>query len=189
LEKEVAACKKAVEEKVRLADNLGTYYKMLAIAYLDNAMYGKALEAIEDAIRIFPEQHSLFIYRAISAARLAKALSDENEKLALLKTAEESYLRAISLDPASVNAMYGLGILYTYELGQPENALPLAEKILDRERKNVDALFLLAGIQYLLGNVEAALESYDRIIAISEAGTRREEARNNKRQILEEAIR
>lgn len=189
LEKDVAKYKTLVEEKTAAADTLGSYYKLLALAYLDKAMYGKALEAIEDAIRIHPEQHTLFIYRAISAARFAKALKDDAEKARYMKTAEDSYLRAIALNPSSTQAMYGLAILYIYELDKAENALPLAEKILQRESKNVDAMFLLAATHYLMGNTEAALETYDRIIATSNAGTRRDEAKKNKERILEEAIR
>ncbi|MDR1316215.1 MAG: tetratricopeptide repeat protein [Spirochaetales bacterium] len=189
LERDVAKYKAVVEEKVSAADSLGSYYKLLALAYLDRAMYGKALEAIEEAIRIHPQQHGLFVYRAISAARFAKALKDEAEKAGYMKIAEDSYLRAIALEPSSVQAMYGLAILYIYELDRPENALPLVEKILSRESKNVDAMFLLAATHYLMGNMEAALETYDKIIATSNAGTRRDEAKKNKERILEEAMR
>ncbi|MDR1626539.1 MAG: tetratricopeptide repeat protein [Spirochaetia bacterium] len=189
LERDVAKYKALVEEKVGAADTLGAYYKLLALAYLDKAMYGKALEAIEDAIRIHPEQHTLFIYRAISAARLAKALKDEAEKDRYMKTSEDSYLRAIELNPSSTQAMYGLAILYIYELDKAENALPLVEKILRKETRNVDAMFLLAATHYLMGNTEGALETYDKIIATSEAGTRRDDAKKNKERILEEAMR
>ncbi|MDR3201143.1 MAG: tetratricopeptide repeat protein, partial [Spirochaetales bacterium] len=167
----------------------GTYHKLLAIAYLDKAMYGKALEAIEDAIRIYPEQHVLFVYRAISAARLAKALKSDTERMQYMQIAEDSYQRAIAIDPLSTQALYGLAILYTYELGKPENALPLVERILKKETRNVDAMFLLGAAHYLMGNMEAALETYDKIIATSNAGTRRDEAKKNKERILEEAMR
>ncbi|MDR2589217.1 MAG: tetratricopeptide repeat protein [Spirochaetales bacterium] len=162
---------------------------MLALAYMDSTMYGKALEALEEAIKISPELHTLFVYRAVCAGRFAKALHDEVQRAALFRTAEDSYLRAINLDPTSTNALYGLGILYTYELERPEETVPLMEKILAREKRNVDALFLLAASQYFLGNTEAALDAYDQIIAISDAGSRREEARKNKRVILEGALR
>jgi tetratricopeptide (TPR) repeat protein len=189
LEKDVAALKAAVNEKVAATDKLGSYYKFLALAYIDKQMYGKALEAIEEAVRIHPEQHSLFIYRAISAARLAKALKSEAEKASYMKLAEDSYLRAIALDSGSVQALYGLAVLYTYEFDQPQNALPLLERILRKESRNVDALFVLGATHYLMGNTEAALETYDRIIAISSAGLRRDEAKKNKERILEEAMR
>jgi tetratricopeptide (TPR) repeat protein len=189
LERDVAKYKDMVEKKVNAADTLGTYYKLLALAYLDKAMYGKALEAIEDAIRIHPEQHGLFIYRGISAARFAKALKNEAERDQYMRIAEDSYLRAIAIDPSSTQAMYGLAVLYIYELDKAENALPLVEGILRRESKNVDAMFLLAAVHYLMGNTEAALEAYDKIIATSDAGTRRDEARKNKERIFEEALR
>jgi cytochrome c-type biogenesis protein CcmH/NrfG len=189
LEQDVARYKKIGEEKVNATDTLGSYYKMLALAYLDKAMYGKALEALEEAIRIHPEQHMLFIYRAISAARLAKALRSNEQRAEYMRTAEDSYLRAIALDPDSSQALYGLAILYTYELDQPENALPLVDKLLRKESRNVDAMFLLAATHYLMGNIEAALETYDKIITTTSAGTRRDEAKKNKERILEEAMR
>jgi tetratricopeptide (TPR) repeat protein len=189
LEKDVAAYKKIVEEKVRASERLGSYYKLLALAYLDRAMYGQALEALDRAVEIYPEQAPLFLFRGVAAARMSKAVRDGTEKIALLDTAEAAYRRAIALDPASVAALYGLAILYSFELGRNGDALPLVEGILDREKNNVDALFLLARVHFALGRPEEAIAAYDRIIAIPEAGSRGDEARRNKRQILEGATR
>lgn len=189
LEKDVARYRKIVEEKVEATEKLGSYYKLLALAYLDRAMYGPALDALEKAVAIHPEQAPLFLFRAIAAGRLSKAVGDEAQRRSLLAAAEESYLRAASLDPLSNQAPYGLAVLYFFELDRPEDALPLVEGVLARENKNVDALFLLAGIHYALGNPEDALDAYDRIIGLSEAGTRRDEARRNRNTILEGAVR
>lgn len=189
LEKDVAVFRKKVDEKVQATEKLGSYYKLLALAYLDRDMYGPALEALDRAVEIHSEQSPLFLFRAIAAARMSKAVRDPGERGTLLETAESSYLRAILLDPAYVQALYGLAILYAFELGREADALPLTQKILDREKDNVDALFLLGRLQYSLGRPEEALAAYDRILNIPAAGSRRDEARRNRRLILEEAVR
>ena len=189
LQRDVKALRKTIDERVALTNKLGSYYKLLALAYINNQMYGQALEAIEEAIRIHPELHTLFIYRAISAARLAKAVNSEIERASYFHTAEDSYLRALSLEPNSGQALYGIAVLYTYELGLPQNALPFLERLLRKETRNFDALFVLGATHYLLGNTEAALETYDKIITMTSAGIRRDEAKRNKERILEEAMR
>lgn len=188
LKKEIRTYRGIVEEKVKANEKLGTFYKLLAIAYIDRRMFGEALESIESAIRIYPEQAPLFLYKAIAAGRLSKAIMDKKEKAELLETAETSYLRCIDLDPLSVGGLYGLAVLYAFELNRPNEAIPLLQKILVKQKQNVEALFLLARVYVAVGYVEDALSTYDRIIDTPSAGTLREEARKNKKLILEGAV-
>jgi tetratricopeptide (TPR) repeat protein len=52
--------KQQVQQQVEAQENLGMYYKMLALEYIDREMYGLALENFEKAIEIYPENKILF---------------------------------------------------------------------------------------------------------------------------------
>jgi tetratricopeptide (TPR) repeat protein len=172
-----------VDRKVSAAQNLGVYWKMLALKYVDNGMYGLALDALDEAAAVYPENQILFYYMGISAARAAKGVvSDAAEQARLFARSETAYRRAIYLEPAYVNALYGLSVLLALELGRAEEAKPLLETVLAREPKNLDALFLLGRIAYTEGRYEDAVGYYDRILAARPAEALRDQAQQNKQQ-------
>ncbi len=187
LKKAIAENKAEVEKKVKANQNLGAYYKMLALKYIDNEMYGQALDALSNAIQIYPENPILFYYAAASSARLAKAdVTDAKQMALLLSQAESYYKRAIFLDPTYVNAMYGLAVLYAVELGRPEDAEPLLKDVLDRQKKNIDAMFLLARVYYQRARPEDAIDMYTKIIDTNPPLVIKNQAEANKKQIEEE---
>jgi tetratricopeptide (TPR) repeat protein len=187
LKKAIEQNRAEVEKKVTAAQNLGVYYKMLALKYIDAEMYGLALDALAQSIAIFPENPQLFYYAAVSSARLGKAdVTDQKKMDALLLSAEAYYKRAIFLDPTYVNAMYGLAVLYAVEMGRAEDAMPLLNQVLEREKKNLDAMFLLARVNYQLARPEQAIEMYNKIIDTNPPPAIKSRAEDNKRTIQEE---
>jgi tetratricopeptide (TPR) repeat protein len=189
LRKEVQKYRKIVEEKVEAADKLTTYYRMLALAYMERGMFGLALEALDEAIYLSPEQAPLFLYKGIAAARLAKGMVNPSERLALLDEAEKSYLRCLELDPVFVDALYGLSVLYVFEMDRPSSAVPLLKRLLEKQTQHVSAMFLLARVYASEGRIEEAVALYDRIINTPVAGIKREEAKKLKEQVLQGAAR
>jgi cytochrome c-type biogenesis protein CcmH/NrfG len=172
---------------VKAAKNLGIYYKMLALKYMDAGMYSLALENLAKAVEIYPENPQLTYYSAVASARMAKAeLADEAASAEDLSRAEMFYRRAIFLEPGYVNALYGLAVLYAMELGRPVDAEPLLQTIVAKEKKNVDALFLLARIRYSAGRPEEAIEIYQRIADTTQASRLKGQALANKSAIEEE---
>jgi cytochrome c-type biogenesis protein CcmH/NrfG len=181
---DVRKYKAIVEEKVKASHQLGTYYKMLAVAYMDNKMFGEALRALEDALAVHPESSGLLIYRGIAAAQMSKTTSEPVRREELLRLAEASYKRSIELDPQAGDAAYGLGVLYVFELGEPAKAIPVLEKLVQAQKKNWPAQFLLARARYQTGAVEAAAKVYDAIIAGSDQEAQRDEARKSRDLVL-----
>ena len=134
--------------QTRVADNqladtqVGVWYKMLAVRYLDAKMYGQALDYFQKAIQFQPTNQNLYYYVGLCAGYMAKASLDYSakgevttaEKYNYLKLAESAYLRAIELEPKYGRALYGLGILYVFELDMSEKAIPHLEKLLSFDR-------------------------------------------------------
>jgi cytochrome c-type biogenesis protein CcmH/NrfG len=175
-----------VDRKVSAAQDLGVYWKMLALRYVDNGMYGLALEALDEAAAVYPENPILFQYMGVSAARAAKGIiADAGERARLFARAEAGYRRAIFLDPGYVNAMYGLAVLLALELDRPAEAKPLLDGVLKREPENVDALFLLGRIAFVEGRYEDAMDAFDRILATHPPERVAAQAEQNKREAKE----
>jgi tetratricopeptide (TPR) repeat protein len=187
LKKAIEQNKAEVEKKFTANQNIGVYYKMLALKYINDEMYGLALDALTQAMQIYPENPQLFYYAAISSARMGKAeVMDQKKMDADLAAAEKYYQRAVFLEPTYVNALYGLAVLYAVELGRPQDAEPLLKQILDREAKNLDALFLLARVEYQLARPEQAIDIYNRIMDANPPAAIKSKAEDNKRTIQEE---
>ncbi|WP_455381750.1 tetratricopeptide repeat protein [Salinispira pacifica] len=177
--------KKIVDQKVNAADSETEYYKMLALAYIDNKMYGPALDALTNAVRLEPENPVLFYYAAISAARLGKGALKEQEGQDDLQRAEKYYRRAIALDPTYTDAMYGLGVLLTFELNRPLDAEPVVKQLLSQQPNDTDAMFLLARIYVVTGRVEEAAAMYQKIAETTRDAQIKRQAEDNRRQLLE----
>jgi tetratricopeptide (TPR) repeat protein len=160
---------------------------MLAVRYIDAEMYELALESLEKAIRIYPENKILFYFAGVSAGRTAKSRMDEAEKRRLLVLAEKYYRRALDLDAQYVEALYGLSVLYVFEMDKVMEAEPLLNRILEIRPNHYDAMFLLARVYVTTGRVEDAVELYDKIGEESGSKTMRQKARENKQQLLEGA--
>jgi len=120
---------------------------------------------------------------------LAKGVQNSEERATLLAESERSYLRCLELDRGYVDALYGLSVLYVFELGTPSKAIPLLQRLLEKQQQHVGAMFLLARAFLAQGKIEETIALYDRIINTPVAGSRREEARKLKEQVLQGAIR
>jgi tetratricopeptide (TPR) repeat protein len=98
--------------------------------------------------------------------------------------AEEGYLRAIALDERYVRPMYGLGVLYTFELGRPQEAIPYLLRCLDIS-PDTDAMFVLARAYYMIEAYREAVEVYDRIIGFTKDPAKQNEAQINRQMVLD----
>lgn len=183
----------------RVADNqiadsqVGIWYKMLAVRYLDAKQYGNALQYFQKAIQIYPANQNLFYYVGLCAGYMAKASLDYNatgaatttEKYNYLKLAESAYLRAVELEPKYGRALYGLGILYVFELEQYEKGVPHLEKLLSFDTRNFDGMFVLARAYYKLGEYDKAVSLYDKIASQTKSEQKKQEALANKKFVLD----
>ena len=179
-----------IEDIINAEVRIGIWYKILAIRYLDNKMYGKALETFRTAIEYYPTNQNLYYYVGVCAGYMAKSALDfdatgtSSQKNNYYNLAESAYLRAIELEPKYVRALYGLSILYVFELDRPADAIPYLERAVDIEKRHIDAMFVLARSFYMTGDYDAADSMYDRILSVPMVKTRKEEAEKNNATIL-----
>jgi tetratricopeptide (TPR) repeat protein len=190
LRKAIAIYAEALEEHVRDAAQTGTYWKILAVRLADKGMHRDALDALDMAIRYNGEDPTIFYLTGVSAATVAKnalgfsQAGFQAERDHYFVMAERAYLRAIELDSAYAKPRYGLGILYTFELERPAEAIPRLEEYLDLMSRDVDAMFVLARAYYMTDNYERAVDLYDRIVVSTKDTVKQDEARNYRDYIL-----
>ena len=169
----------------------GIWWKILGSRYLDQGMYADALNAYEHAIMYYPANANLYYYVGLCAGYMADAsldygaTGDLSKRTHYLELSESAYKRAIELDPNYARALYGLAVLYVYELDETEKAIPLLEKLLTIETRDVDAMFVLARAYYVNYEFQLAIDMYDRIIATTASEETKANAEANKKIVLD----
>jgi len=179
---------------IQLAQSqIGVWYKILGTRYLDTKMYGEALKAFQEALKYYPDNQNLYYYVGVCAGYMANASLDfdatgsSSAKYRYLKLAESAYLQALQIDSRYVRAMYGLGVLYVFELDENEKAIPILENLLSIDTKHTDAMFVLARAYYSTSQFDKAVKLYDTIISLTKSDERKKEAEANKKAVLDAA--
>lgn len=178
---------------IHLANSqIGIWHKILATRYLDKKMYGEALKSFQKALEYYPDNQNLYYYVGLCAGYMSHASMDfdadgySEKRENYLKLSEDAYSRAIEIEPRYARALYGLSVLYLFELGEDEKAVPLLEKLLTIETKNIDAMFLLARAYYMTYEFDKAIGMYDKIISLTKSPERKAEAEAN-REVVQNA--
>lgn len=185
LKKAIAAYGDRIEKYTRDVAQVGIYWKILSVRLMDKKLYGEALETLKEAIRLQPEDASLQYLFGLSSSILAKSTYGK-ERVNLFSQAEAAHLRAIELDKKYARPLYALGVLYVFELNRPEDAIPHLKKYLQMQTRDVDAMFILARAYYMVGELKEAANLYDTIISLTRDASKKTEAENNKKIILEQ---
>lgn len=180
-----------LDEIIAETQQTGVWYKLLGTRYLDNQQYGLALDAFQKAAEIYPANQNLYYYIGVCAGYLAKAsldyslTGDITERDRYFALSESAYLRAIEIEPRFVRALYGVSVLYVMYLNRPEEALPYLESVLSIEKKHVEAMFVYARAQFLMGQYQKAADMYDQILATTADKTYKADAERNKKAALD----
>lgn len=163
------------------------YHEALALGYIDKGIYGEALRYLEMALEVYPDNEILYYYSGLCSAKMGKAMiGDADKQESWFMLAEQYYRRAIELYPSFSQALYGLSILFVYELARPSEAEPILVRLTTIESQNTDALFLLANVYYQLGRYDEAIQQYETIERVSNIPDRLEKAGENKKRIMDE---
>lgn len=193
LKEAIAKYQERVADIQMAQSQIGIWYKILGTRYLDTKMYGEALNCFEEALKYYPDNQNLYYYVGVCASYMSHAALDfsasgTNEiKYNYLKLAEEAFLRAITIEERYVRALYGISVLYVFELDEPEKAIPYLEKTLTIDTKNIDAMFVLARAYYSTFEFDKSADMYDKIIAVTKSAETKATAEENKKTVLDAA--
>jgi tetratricopeptide (TPR) repeat protein len=181
----IALYEKRIEAHVRDAAQTGVYWKILAVRLQDRGLHQEALEALEHAITYNAEDPSLCYLAGISAARAAKGNPDITEREKFYTLAESSFLASINIDETYGRPRYALGVLYTFDLNRPGEAIPHLERFMELVKNDVDGMFVLARAYYMTSRYREALEMYDRILSITRDSQKKADAELNRQYIMD----
>lgn len=163
---------------------VATFQKMLANELMQQELYGPALDALTSAIAIQTDNPVLYYLAAVAGARSAKAQPTPAAEVALLRQAERHYRIALEIRPEYQQALFGLAVLLAFELDRPEDALEYAQRLAQLETGDVAVRFLHANVLVRAGELERAVDVYDRIVS-QETGEQRRQAQDNRDRLLE----
>jgi tetratricopeptide (TPR) repeat protein len=173
-----------VAAKIDAAYQQADALKLLAQEYIRQQLYGPALDTLEEAVRVAPRNHVLHYLTGIAAGYLGTSQSRADLRERYLAQAERAYQLAVEIEPSYIDGLYGLAVLYVFELEEPMKALPHLERILELSEGHVPSLFVLARAHVALGNIDEALTAYDRVIATAADSRTQERADRNRRLLL-----
>jgi len=173
-----------VAEKIDAAYRQADALKLLGQEYIRQQLYGPALDALEEATRIQPRNNVLHYLTGVAAGYLGKSQSREEARTRYLTQAERAYRLAVEIEPDYIDALYGLAVLYVFELDEPMKALTHLEHVLAVSEGHVPSLFVLARAHVALGNLDDAIGAYDRIIVLSGDDATRRRAERNRQLLL-----
>jgi tetratricopeptide (TPR) repeat protein len=189
LQRAIKVYEKQLDRYVQDAARTGTYWKILGTRFSEKGMHVEALKAFQQAMKYNTEEAVLYYLTGVSAGFAGKYALDfeENagEAARYFELSEEAYIRAIELDERYTLALYGLAVLYAYELNRPLEAIPRIERYMELDSGDVNAMLILARCYYMSGQYRRALDQYDMIISTAKDPRRRSEAEQNKQAVLE----
>ena len=173
-----------VEQLVEDTGQLGIYYKMQAMEFMNQKQYGPAREYFLKSLEIYPNNEVVHYYTGLVTAQTAGAQSNEAQRQSRIEDAAYHYERAAELKRNYFDALYALSVLYIYELDRPFEAEQYVQRALEVRSGSEKTKFLLASIRVQQGRFEEAVEIYDEIVEEAEDESMRERARANRDQLL-----
>ena len=180
LKADIAALEKEIQRTVDAGERLGTYYRAVALRYMERDMFGLAADFFRSALDLSPS-NKLIAYRlGVCTAQIADSTVDPIKRAERFEETEAYYLYALKLDPFYGDALYGLSVLYVFELDRQVEAELYLERLLKDESKHFKGMFLLAQVYVFVGRIDDALLLYDRIVKESGDSEQVDHAKENR---------
>lgn len=160
LRREIKRVDREVEDTLERVRDRGTYYKLLGLKLMDYSMWKDGAEAFGGALGVYPENARLHYYRGICLAQAGVNESDPVVGKSLLEQAEADYLRAIDLDGIYTSPLWGIAVLYVYELDRGREAGEYLDRLIRISPSHEKAKLLRAELYRASGDMTRALDLY-----------------------------
>lgn len=180
-----------VEKVIAENEKLSSFWRLLTVRYAESGMFGQAFESAKKALMFSPNDAGLYYLLGVAAGNMAKTAitetaNPEGARARWLSLSESAYREALKLDPKNYRSMYGIAVLYVFELDNPEAALPYLEDYLAVQQKDVDGYFLYGRALYASGRLQDAVTAYANAAKYSSVKEKRQLAEQYQKTILEE---
>lgn len=173
-----------INQKVYSQERLAAIYRTLAERSLAKSQFGYAAKYFSEALKILPNSPYLRYGLGLSYANLSESADNDAQKKDFLSKAENNIRFAISKDSNNPNYHAALASLLGVHQNKYQEALSSIDTALRIKNDNVDFLFILARIQYGLGNYQKSIEAYRRIVSLSDEPRVREQANANIQSLI-----
>lgn len=173
-----------INQKIYAQERLASVYRTLGERSLVKEQYGYAAKYFSEALKIIPNSPYLRYGLGISYVNLAESSDDNTQREDFIDKAEKNIKFAISKDAKNPNYYAALASLKNSQEKKYEEALELINKSVELAPNNTDYLFILANIQYNLGNDDKAIEAYRKIANTTKENYVKKRALENIDQII-----
>ena len=169
-----------LQAAVQAAGSIANFNKLLAIEYLKAGMFGLALDSLQEALLVEPNNEILFYLTGISAMQLAKVYqpSDSNREQ-LIERAEYALMRSAEIKPDYGDPLLAISVLYIFERQDADGALPYLERLRDIEDDNPHVHALLGRVYTERNQIALATEAYRRASELYENPQYRQQSLDN----------
>lgn len=153
--------KSEFQQAIQAAGRIARFNKLLAIQYMEVGMFGLALESLQEALLIEPQNEVLFYLSGVSSMQVAKVYPVANaEYTRLINDAEYAFQRSAELNKEYTDPLLALSMLYIFNKEEPNLALPLLERLRGLEPSNPHVHALIGRVHVADGDFAQATQSY-----------------------------
>ena len=185
LENKIQQVEDQLAKTIKAVQDEGTYWRTLGLKYMDYKMWGKAAEAFDEALKIYPDYAVLQYNRALCISRLALSALTEDKRSGYMDQAEAGHRRALEIMPKYTPAMYALAVIMLYERNDSAEAARILDRFIQIEKTDIPARFLLVQALIASGRSAEALAVCDDIARMARREEDRQRADMLARQIGE----
>jgi len=184
LREEIRRYEAAVTEMVQTYGSIASYQKLLAHELIQAEMYGPALEALERAMDLQPENAVLFYFAGIASARTARGHILDGEEAVYLDRAERLFSEALEMRPDYKDALFAMAVLLAFDRGEAERALEYTRRLSEIETGDPAVAFLHANVLVRNGRTDEAIAVYDDLARSAPGTDQRRRAQENRDALL-----
>lgn len=149
---------KDLDAMLSSAKKVQQHRTLLAQKFMEQRLYGRALELLDLALKDEPTNAELSYLAAINSAYIAKSQPDLNTQY--MDKSEFYYYRAVELEPRNPGYIYALVVFLLYERTQVEESLPYIRTLRELNSKDVNYAFLEGHAYTTIGEREKAISAY-----------------------------